>query len=329
MFGEGGHATLAMEALLAQGERIVGLCCLVPPWTRRARARLGRLARWAGVDRRNNFVYGDPFDGVTPPMAMARGIPVLNATDLKTQVFRAQLRALAPDLLLVAGFHRLIPEDVVALAGRAAINLHPSLLPRHRGGTPNRWVVRLGENQSGATAHVVGPAFDSGDILARRTCAVAPRETGGEVERRVAGLMAELACEVANDVRAGGLKPQPQDAASATYEPPFHGRHQEIDWSLPAEEISRICRAVRPKSGGLARFAGKPVCVWDVEPDPGAEPGPVAPGTVVRLDEQGRPVVACNGGAAVITEVLWRGRPRSGSVLAQHTAMAPGAVFET
>ena len=321
---------MVLRSLMERNGHIVGVCSRgLGPWSRRIGRGASRLARTLGIDPRENFNHREVFDELERPTEVARqvGVPVLDSRDILSPDFENFLRRLGPDLILVAGFHRLIPPNIIAVANKAAVNLHPSLLPKHRGGTPARWVVKLGERNTGATAHILSPEFDTGDILAQSECPVFENDTSGDVELRVSHLMVDLANKVVDDVAAETLQKLPQNESSATYEAPFHSGYQEIDWSLPASEIRRICYAMRPKSGGMAWYGDKRVCVWNLTPADNTNPGKA--GTVLGLDEEFRPVVACGDGALVVTEALWRGRVVPAAWISKKLGLEPGKRFRS
>ena len=318
LFGNAGYSSVLLPRLVERGETIVGLCTRgQKPLAKRLRARTGRILRGLGLRRRETFQLPGPLEHLPSPLKIARQhrVPVLEASELHAPVFARHVEALEPDVLLVAGFHRLIPRSVFGLARVAAINFHPSLLPRHRGGTPNRWVIRFGETETGITAHLLSEEFDAGDIVAQRRALVGPDDTWGEIEHRIAEALPSFACEVLAMVCEGPLVSRPQDTVTASHEPSFNAEHQNIDWSLGEAEIRRTCHAIRPKSGGMTEYRGRPVCVWEIE----SSPGPVTdaePGSIVEIDAQGRPVVACGDGVATVTHLLRFGRvqplPRAG-----------------
>jgi len=300
-FGTRGYMSVVLECLLADPRvRVVGLCAGRPAglWLR-ARKLAGTVQRRLRLRGRNDFFVCDPFHRSAEPwtLAVRNNIPCHSYQDVRSESFCAALRATRPDLLLVAGFPRLIPAEVIALPSRLGINLHPSLLPRHRGGTPNRWIVRQGERASGITAHVLDARFDTGDILGQWPVALEIGETWGDVEGRILGLLPGVVDAVVTGCIDGSLHRAPQPIGAGEYEPPFHGRHAWIDWNLPFDEIERTCLAIRPKTGALTALQGRRHCVWSVvRAAADDEGGSLEPGTILRLDARGRPVVACGGG---------------------------------
>jgi len=311
LFGNRGYMSAILPALLERHATIIGLCTRPPKRPASALRRAVRsVVRRSGLRRADDFLYRDPFEALPEPRTIAEqhGIRVLSSSTLRDRDFAKELSELAPDVILVAGFHRLIPSEVFTLARQAAVNLHPSLLPHHRGGTPNRWAVRHGEQRTGITAHLLSDEFDKGDIISQVAVEIGADDTWGEVEERLLGRMPGFAIDVLRLVASGDAAPMPQTNICAEIEPSYNKHHQVIDWSLSLEDIRRTCLAIRPKSGGLAVVRNEYVCVWDVGRTYRKTASPVPPGTIVAFDDQQRPVVACGDGILQISQILRFGR---------------------
>jgi methionyl-tRNA formyltransferase len=331
VFGNRGYMSKILPDLIAGGHVVVGLCTKPPERNVMPVRRWGGwLLRRLGLRSEDHFTYRDPVSGLPHPanLAARHGIPVLSSKTLRTPDFQKQLRQLAPDLILVAGFHRLIPEAVYALAGRMAVNLHPSLLPRHRGGTPSRWVIRHGDAETGITAHLLAADFDTGDMLLQRNIPVADMDDWGTVEAKLLDAMPAIALEVVRLVATGAANPRPQRESGDAYEKSYGWQDQQVDWSLSGDEIRRTALAIRPKSGAIAHLAGVPVCLWDVVPVQSGHAGAGAPGEVIGFDDEGRPTVACGDGAVALRTILRFGKLRSGRELTGRFRLSVGARFD-
>lgn len=330
LFGNRGYMSIVFSELIRAGWRIVGICASEPPpLMRTARARVGRALRALGLREDTDFSYADPFDGLPQPKAIARrhAIPFFPSANLRSEPFQREFLALQPDVVLVAGFHRLIPAPLVNSSRRAAINLHPSLLPRHRGGTPNRWIVRNGERETGLTAHWLDQSFDTGDIILQQRLSVAADDCWGDVETRVLAALPEFVEQTMALVLAGDVPRHKQDEACATYEPSYKRSHLHIDWDQSAEDIQRTCLAIRPKSGGRVDIKGVPICIWEVRESNDAGPGGSA-GEVVGFDETSNPIVRCGYGEAVrIMSTLRNGAIRPGAEMAKRLGLQRGDRF--
>ena len=325
VFGNRGYASALLDHLLRRSEQIVAVVMRAEP----ERAMLVRAAQRIRTAWRGDAMVHDPFMAFAVPAAIARThrIPVLPADDIRTPVFADALRAYAPDLALVAGFHRKIPASVISIPSHGMVNFHPSLLPKHRGGTPNRWVVRLGERETGVTAHLVTAAFDAGDVLVQERVAVAAGATWGDVELQIIRAVIAAADRVLAAARVGALRGIPQEESVSTYDPPYHGAYQRIAWTEMGASIRRTCYAIRPKSGGITAFRDYTFVVWDGEAVSTAQYA-VAPGTVLAIDDAGCPIVACGDGAFRITAYVSRGRIIPAGRMVRSLRVRPGDRFD-
>jgi len=328
LFGNDGSATHILYQLLASKHDVVGICGRRLPWYAGPRQQLSRLLERTGLRISGDFFYRDVFDG-TPSVrlvARKRRIRWFGSAGLRTLSFERALRSLSPDVCLVASFHRLIPTNILAVAKLATINFHPSLLPRHRGGTPNRWVVRWGETTTGVTAHFVAPTFDTGEIIAQEVLSIVDGETWGEIERRLAKVAAALAMRVVDNIEEGQLTGQPQNESDATFERSFKRENQFINWRGSALDVMRTCNAMRPKSGGLTIYNGKIFCLWETAVIEGnAGDGEV--GEVIAVDSNGSLIVRCGNGRTRIRSFLHRGKLISGAEAARRCGFVAGAKF--
>lgn len=156
--------------------------------------------------------------GQLSELCAARGVPCRDALRLDSAEGRAFVADFAPELLLCATFHQRIPAEVLALARRAAINIHPSLLPAHRGPTPTNWAILRGEAETGVSFHELSEGLDEGGIYLQRRLAVGGR-TDGELRLALAELAARELPAVLDGVLDGSLRQAPQDASLASWLP--------------------------------------------------------------------------------------------------------------
>ena len=332
LFGNQGYASVILADLVSSDTHEVVALCSRPPlrFRQRLRIKIGAILRMLRLRADDGHVLKGPFDDFDDPARLARanGIEGLTSRGLRGEATLARVGQLAPDMILVAGFHRLIPPTIYGLAQQAAINFHPGPLPEHRGGTPNRWIVRNGESESCITAHVLSEEFDTGDIVAEQPIPVRPQDTWGDVELRIAEAMPALVRQVIDAVAEGRLERRKQDAAAASYEPSYGDRHRVIDWRLAAEDIRRICYAIRPKSGGLTGMAGRRLCLWDLEPQADLS-GSGEPGQIVRIEDNRDPIVVCGmGTAARLTHFLDRRRIVPAARIGRRLHWQPGHIFD-
>lgn len=262
-----------------------------------------------------------------PPVkraAQALGLPVFQPERVSDPEAVAELRRLAPEFLAVVAYGQLLSRPLLDLASRGVVNLHPSLLPRHRGPSPVAWSIWCGDERAGVSTMFLDEGLDTGPVLRQRAMDLAPETTRGELEADLAGAGAELLVETLRAVRRGEGRAAPQDPSRATMSRLLTRAMRVVDWSLPAEEVRRRVHALSPSPGAAARLRGKVLKVLRVRPVAGSGP----PGHALPFAGE-FPVVACGEGAAVLLEVQPEGkRPMSGADFARGGGIAPGDVLE-
>lgn len=214
----GRHCRLSavpLRALIDAGVHLVGVVVPAPPRPgsrptpiRRREPRRGPALPLAGQPQ------GPSLDSLAAEVAA----PVFEVTDLRASAARDALAETEPAVIAVACFPLWVPTDVRSLASRAAVNVHPSLLPRHRGPDPLFWVYRCGDTHTGVTVHLLSDRLDAGDIVAQQTIPVEPGLPGDVLEARCAELGADLLVRVVAQAATGTLRPHPQPTTLASYE---------------------------------------------------------------------------------------------------------------
>lgn len=179
-------------------------------------------------------------------LTLARGLAIFQPPTLRASDVVAQLRALAPDLIIVAAYGLILPREVLTLPARGCVNAHASLLPRHRGAAPIAAAILAGDTATGVTLMQMDEGLDTGPILAQRALLVADDDTTGTLTPKLARLAADLLIETLPGILAGEIIPQPQDPARATLCKPIKKEDGRIDWTHSAEEIARRVRAFNP-----------------------------------------------------------------------------------
>jgi methionyl-tRNA formyltransferase len=158
-----------------------------------------------------------------------------------------QLRAMRPDLLVVAAYGQILSKDVLSVPTRGTINVHASLLPKYRGAAPVAYAILGGEAQTGVTIIKVTPGLDSGDMILQESLDIAADDTTGSLEAKLAQLGAKLAVEAVKKYAAGGpIEGRKQDPALVTKAPKIKKEFGLIDWTKPADYIKRFVRAMQP-----------------------------------------------------------------------------------
>jgi methionyl-tRNA formyltransferase len=244
--------------------------------------------------------------------ALEVGLPVIQPRKLHEPEAMAQLKAWAPDVIVVCAFGQILKPAVLDLPPHGCVNVHASLLPRHRGAAPIPAAILAGDPETGITLMRMDAGLDTGPILARRAEPIHPDDTTLTLGERLAQIGAVLLAEVLPDYLAGKLAPQPQDDAQATYAPQLKKEDGRLDFSRPAVELERRVRAFSSWPGAFAVWQDRPLKVLRAAVT-GAEG---EPGRVTRT-ERG-PAVACGSGGLLLLEVQPPGkRPMTGSDFAR------------
>jgi methionyl-tRNA formyltransferase len=242
----------------------------------------------------------------SPVAAWARehGVAVETPRRLRSDEGMALLRSFAPDGLLLAAYGQLVPPDLLEVAPRPPLNVHPSLLPRHRGAAPVASTILAGDPQGGVSLMVMTAELDAGPIVAQWPVPLTGRETTPELEGRLAQLAAEVVPHKLDAWVAGGMAATPQDESQATIIRPFRRSDGWIDWRQSATIVDRRVRALQPWPGAWTTLDGKRLHIRAAHPVAGVD-GPL----VGALLPGEWPLVACGQGALALELVQPEGRP--------------------
>ncbi len=214
-------------------------------------------------------------------LALEHGLEVRQVKSFAEPGAIQSLTQLRPDVIVVAALGQILPPEVLAIPPFGCLNLHPSLLPRHRGPTPIPAAILASDDWTGVSIMLMDEGIDSGPILAQRRVAIAPQDTTGSLTRKLAQIAAQLLEETLPRWLSRSLTPQPQREEGATYTKLLSKGEGEIDWQLPASQIWRRVRAFYPWPGCYTKLQGKMLKIVKAIPFPG-ERG--EPGRVVTID---------------------------------------------
>lgn len=178
--------------------------------------------------------------------AQAHGIPVFQPEKLRDGTVLAILQELDPELIVVAAYGRLLPDDILALPARGCINVHSSLLPKYRGSAPINWAILNGEEETGVTIQRMASDMDAGDIILQRTTPIGPEEDAAALYDRLALMGGELVVEAVAQIEAGIASYTPQDHSKATPAPMLSKALSPVDWTRSAQAIHDQIRGLIP-----------------------------------------------------------------------------------
>jgi len=239
-------------------------------------------------------------------------IPALKPAGIRTAAFLAELKSFAAHLLVIAGYGRILPNDVLAAARIMPINVHTSLLPKFRGASPVEGAILAGEPESGVTIMRVTERMDAGPILLQRKIPLAPDDTQGSLKAKLAELGGFALLDSLTLLRRGELTETEQDENLATYTSPITKEHAVIDWEADAGRIERMVRAYDPWPVARTKLGQEELLVWRSRlvnhPEESTGSTTALPGTLIKLKPG--PIVKCGEGLLELVEVQAPGRRR-------------------
>ncbi|MDD5383708.1 MAG: methionyl-tRNA formyltransferase [Gallionella sp.] len=248
-------------------------------------------------------------------LALQYGLVVLQPTTLKTEEAQHAIAVLDADVMVVAAYGLILPKAVLQLPRYGCLNIHASLLPRWRGAAPIPRAILAGDSETGITIMQMDEGLDTGDILLRRACTIAPDDTAQTLHDRLAGIGADCILEALRLLQESGLAgmsptggnsqnrltPVKQDNEAACYAAKLLKSEAQIDWRQDARQIERAVRAFNPFPVCHADFNGVTIKIWQAALQESAQG---EAGRILAADKQGI-TVACGKGALRL-EVLQR-----------------------
>lgn len=256
-------------------------------------------------------------------LALQHNLPVFQPNTLRDEDIQKSIKNLAPDVIVVVAYGKLLPLKVLEIPELGCVNVHGSLLPKYRGAAPIQWAVINGEKTTGVTTMFMAEGMDTGDILLKEETDIGAEETAGELFDRLKLLGAKLLTETLDRLERGELKGIPQDEEQATLAPMLKKEMSAIDWHKSAQHIHDQIRGLNPWPCAAAILEGKRVKLLASQ----VICGEGIPGTVYNLN--GKLVVACGQGMLNITELQAdTGKKMSGNSYLLGHPLTDGARFE-
>ncbi len=255
---------------------------------------------------------GRPRPSPIAELAAERAIPIEKPDRLRgNAAFFERLAAAGPDAIAVVAYGKLLPNEVLDLPPLGCVNVHASLLPRHRGAAPVQAAILAGDRETGVVTMKIVPELDAGPLYLERRVAIGARENAASLSGRLAREGAELLVATLRGLEEGSLAPRPQ-IGEPTFTRPIRREDARVDWNESAAGIDRRLRAFTPWPGLYAVLGGERVKLLELEPA-GMIVSAREPGMI--WEEWGKPMVVAGGGTALILKTVQRAgrRPVSGS----------------
>lgn len=233
--------------------------------------------------------------------ALSKGYPVYQPQRVKTPEFIAELRAMEPELIVVAAFGQFLSQEILEMPKYGCINVHASLLPKYRGAAPIQYAIIKGEKESGVTIMQMDIGMDTGAMLSKVVVPIGKNMTMGELHDELRDKGAELLLETIEKIAAGTAVAVPQPNEEATYATLLDRSMECIDWSKSAQEVHNLIRGFNPAPSTFTKLPnGKNIKIWgSLLTNKTSE---AQPGTVVEVTKRSF-LVACGEGVVEITEV--------------------------
>jgi methionyl-tRNA formyltransferase len=241
--------------------------------------------------------------------ALERGLEVRQPEKLRDGVVAAWLRELSLDVAVVVAYGRILPPDLLAAPRLGCVNVHGSILPRHRGAAPIQWSVLSGDDETGVTLMQMDEGLDTGPMLATRRTPIGPDETSAELFGRLSHLGAELVREELPKFLDGKLPPVAQDHAAATLAPLLTKELGRLDWRQTARQVHDKVRGLQPWPGCSTTLGARRLIVSATRLDDPPTVVGGAPGEVVVIARD-RVWVATSHGLVALTELQFEGKKR-------------------
>ncbi len=242
-------------------------------------------------------------------LALTHNIPVFQPVKLRDGTALAQIAALNPELIVVAAYGRILPNEILDFPKNGCINVHSSLLPKYRGSAPIHWAVVNGDDETGVTIMHMAEELDAGDIIAQRTTAIHPMENVEAVYNRLSDMGGELLVEVVASIADGTATRTPQDHSQMTLAPMLSRELCPLDWNRSAWELHNQIRGLNPWPATTMTLPnGESLKVYAAAPSEEKSDAPA--GQIISGDKLGIAVVCGDGAILRLTEVQAQGSRR-------------------
>jgi len=247
-----------------------------------------------------------------PPVkarALELGLDVYQPESLRSPDVQTELSSLKADVFVVAAYGRLLPPPVLETPSHGCLNLHPSLLPRHRGPSPVATAIEEGDTETGVTLMLLDKGMDTGPIVAQRSYPLSSQETGDGLTETLFKLGGELLLESLSGWVDGGLEARPQEDASATVTRKLERSDGLADWNVAAAVLERRARAFTPWPGLFTQWDGAVIKLLEVVVSASEAGTEASPGRVVSLTEGDAPAgVVTSDGVLGLKTIQLEGR---------------------
>lgn len=293
--------------------------------------RIGLESLKALLDRRIDIVAvvtkPSSLEDVQPVLAAARQqqLPLYAPDTPRDDNFVQQIHEWSPDLIVVAGYHKILPKALLEIPRWGAINLHLSLLPQYRGPCPWKWAIVKGETVTGTTVVMMSQKVDAGAILAQQPSQIDEADTGESLFERLSVSGSRLLADTIEAIQAGTETLFPQEEALANYQSAPTEGDARIQWSKSASCVRNLVRGFFPRPGAWTCYAGVPLVIRKASFKEGHSSS--RPGTIIEVFADSF-WVATGNGIVALEEIAWKGQRSEDAALLKNRSMQRGTCFE-
>ena len=241
-------------------------------------------------------------------IALARDIPVFQPLKMRDGTAMEIIRELAPELIVVAAYGRILPNDILEYPEKGCINVHSSLLPAYRGSAPINWAVLNGDRESGVTIMHMAEELDAGDIILQDITPIGADETAEELYSRLAEMGASLLVRAVEQIEKGCAVRTEQGAEKVTFAPMLSRELSPMDWNRPAKELHDQVRGLIPWPMAITELDGVRCKVWRSKVCE-EKTGKTA-GSIIQADKKGLKIACGNGTVLQLLEIQPDGKKR-------------------
>lgn len=240
--------------------------------------------------------------------ALSYGLPVFQPAKVRVPEVIEEIKALAPDVIVVVAFGQILPKALLDIPKYGCINVHASLLPKYRGAAPIQWAVINGEKVSGVTTMYMDVGLDTGDMILKEEIVLDKKETGGSLHDKLSVIGAGLLVKTLKQLEDGtAVREKQNDALAGDYAKMLDKHMGSIDFSQPAQNIERLIRGLNPWPSAYTKFAGKTVKLWEADVTDKEYEGNY--GEIVEVTKEAFTVKTGRGGL-IVRELQMEGKKR-------------------
>ncbi len=249
-------------------------------------------------------------------------IEIIQPRKLKDSELIKKIKDLAPDLIVVVAYGKIIPREIIDIPKYGIINVHSSLLPKYRGASPIHSAILNGDRETGVSIMYIEEELDAGDVILMESCEITETDTLGTLHDKLKVIGAELLGKALDLIEKEEVSATPQDHSKATFVKPITKEEEKIDWERPAEEVYNKVRGLNPFPGAYTTFKDTVVKIYETEKDYEEYEGDF--GEIVALKKKHGPVVKLRDGNLILKNVKLQGKKNQSGI-----DLLNGRVFQT